>query len=60
MPGLRTHQAHDVNHYTIVMTDAGLRQVLPLVARAGRVRDRPDEHPDPHPDTCPDPKEIPA
>ncbi|WP_431219046.1 alpha/beta hydrolase [Leifsonia xyli] len=34
MPGMRTHEAHDVNHYTIVMSDAGLRQVLPLLIAA--------------------------
>ncbi|MGO4536475.1 alpha/beta fold hydrolase [Leifsonia sp. 2MCAF36] len=31
MPGMRIHEADDVNHYTIVMTDAGVRQVLPLL-----------------------------
>ncbi|MGO4592475.1 alpha/beta fold hydrolase [Leifsonia sp. 2TAF2] len=31
LPGMRTHEAHDVNHYTIVMTDAGVRQVVPLL-----------------------------
>ncbi|MFF2053558.1 alpha/beta fold hydrolase [Leifsonia sp. NPDC058194] len=32
LPQLRTHEAHDVNHYTIVMTEDGVRQVLPLLA----------------------------
>ncbi|WP_285115353.1 alpha/beta hydrolase [Leifsonia sp. fls2-241-R2A-40a] len=31
IPTMRVHEAHDVNHYTIVMTDAGLRQFLPLL-----------------------------
>ncbi|WP_431245733.1 alpha/beta hydrolase [Leifsonia xyli] len=34
MPGMRMHEAHDVNHYTIVMSDPGLRQVLPLLIAA--------------------------
>ncbi|WP_043710490.1 alpha/beta hydrolase [Leifsonia aquatica] len=35
LPQLRTHEAVDVNHYTIVMTEDGVRQVLPLLAPAG-------------------------
>ncbi|SEA48052.1 alpha/beta hydrolase [Leifsonia sp. 21MFCrub1.1] len=31
LPGMRIHEADDVNHYTILMTDAGLRQVLPVL-----------------------------
>jgi lipase len=34
LPQLSVHEADDVNHYTIVMTDAGVRQVLPLLAPA--------------------------
>jgi len=34
LPQLRVHEAVDVNHYTIVMTEAGVRQVLPLLAPA--------------------------
>lgn len=32
LPQLRVHEAVDVNHYTIVMTEEGVRQVLPLLA----------------------------
>ncbi|MFF9565003.1 alpha/beta hydrolase [Leifsonia sp. NPDC014704] len=31
LPAMRIHEADDVNHYTILMTDAGLRQVLPVL-----------------------------
>lgn len=31
MPGMRVREATDVNHYTILMTEAGVRQVLPLL-----------------------------
>lgn len=31
LPGMRVHEAENVNHYTILMTDAGVRQVLPLL-----------------------------
>jgi lipase len=32
LPQLQVREAADVNHYTIVMTEAGVRQVLPLLA----------------------------
>lgn len=32
LPGLRVHEARDVNHYTILMTDAGVRHVAPVLA----------------------------
>lgn len=32
LPQLRVHEAADVNHYTVVMTPDGVRQVLPLLA----------------------------
>jgi lipase len=31
LPGMRVHQADDVNHYTILMTEEGLRQVVPAL-----------------------------
>ncbi|MFP3466564.1 alpha/beta hydrolase [Leifsonia sp. SIMBA_070] len=31
LPQLRLHEAHDVNHYTILMTESGLRQVIPVL-----------------------------
>lgn len=31
LPALRVHEANDVNHYTIVMSEAGAEQVAPLV-----------------------------
>jgi pimeloyl-ACP methyl ester carboxylesterase len=31
LPGMRVHQADDVNHYTILMTENGLRQVVPVL-----------------------------
>jgi pimeloyl-ACP methyl ester carboxylesterase len=31
LPQLRLHEAHDVNHYTILMTEAGLRQLVPIL-----------------------------
>ncbi|MGN7797545.1 alpha/beta fold hydrolase [Leifsonia sp. 22587] len=31
LPDLRAHEAHDVNHYTILMTEGGLRQVVPVL-----------------------------
>ncbi|WP_224760654.1 MULTISPECIES: alpha/beta hydrolase [unclassified Salinibacterium] len=34
MPQLTTHEAVDVNHYTIVMAEHGVRQVLPIVSGA--------------------------
>ncbi len=30
-PGMRMNEADDVNHYTILMTELGLRQVVPLL-----------------------------
>lgn len=33
-PGIRVHDVEDVNHYTIVMTDAGADRVAPIVRRA--------------------------
>jgi len=54
MPGMRIHEAHDVNHYTIVMTAAGVRQVLPLLRATGSAHD--DDHdasPNPHPKETP-------
>jgi len=34
VPALVVHEAVDVNHYTVVMSDAGVRQLLPLVEAA--------------------------
>ncbi|MET1043176.1 MAG: alpha/beta hydrolase [Microbacteriaceae bacterium] len=34
MPQLTTHEAVDVNHYTIVMAEHGVRQVLPILSNA--------------------------
>ncbi|WP_244528151.1 MULTISPECIES: alpha/beta hydrolase [unclassified Leifsonia] len=31
LPGMRVREATDVNHYTILLTEAGVRQVLPLL-----------------------------
>ncbi|WP_223691452.1 hypothetical protein [Leifsonia poae] len=33
MPSLRTQKATDVNHYTIVMSPAGVTQLLPVLTR---------------------------
>ncbi|MGO4301361.1 alpha/beta hydrolase [Leifsonia sp. RAF41] len=48
LPGMSVHEADDVNHYTILMTDHGLRHVLPLL-------DPPAVEP-----PASDPKESPA
>lgn len=53
LPRMRAHEADDVNHYTIVMTDSGVRQVLSLL-------NPPVPHPPvPHP-PVPHPKETPS
>jgi lipase len=31
MPVVRFHEAHDVNHYTVLMTEDGLRQLVPIL-----------------------------
>ena len=31
LPGMRVHETDDVNHYTILMTEAGLAQILPAL-----------------------------
>ena len=43
MPGMRLHDIIDVNHYTIVMTDAGADQVAPIIHRALDVGDQHEE-----------------
>jgi hypothetical protein len=34
LPQLEVHEIDDVNHYTILMSDDGVRRILPLVERA--------------------------
>lgn len=42
-PGMRVHDIIDVNHYTIVMTDAGADQVAPFIGAAVRSVGRHEE-----------------
>ncbi|WP_431198308.1 alpha/beta hydrolase [Leifsonia xyli] len=46
LPGMSVSEADDVNHYTILMTDDGLRQILPVL-------DRSIPHPNAHPKETP-------
>lgn len=41
LPSLSAHEAEDVNHYTILMTPAGARQVVPLLERLLRAAPAP-------------------
>lgn len=51
LPWFEAYEADDVNHYTIVMTEAGVRQLVPHLPNPPRPhhRSRPNPHPKDHP-----------